>query len=128
MEPSSLWSVNTRPQGNIVPKKSCTDEQFISLAVTADEDFDPARVIQDTRRICTERAVYKDTVAEHRKTFAFLKALPDEHYKAFKTGLRCAAKLPLEALGASCRLTTSPTGPTRSIPCIFALKLEVYLW
>ena len=64
-------------------------EKFISLAVTADHDFDPANVIQDMRRICTELAVYNDTVADHRKTFAFLKALPDDHYKEFKTGLLC---------------------------------------
>ncbi|CAB1112895.1 unnamed protein product [Ectocarpus sp. CCAP 1310/34] len=70
----------------------CTQElheKFISLALTADHHFDPANVIQDMRRICTKLAVYNDTVADHRKTFAFLKALPDDHYKEFKTGLLC---------------------------------------
>ncbi|CAB1115713.1 unnamed protein product [Ectocarpus sp. CCAP 1310/34] len=53
-------------------------------SLTADHDFDPANVIQDMRRICTELAVYNDTVADHRKT-----SLPDDKYKEFKTGLLC---------------------------------------
>lgn len=42
------------------------------------------------RRICPRLAVFRDTVADHRKTFAFLKAIPDKHFQSFKTGLLCS--------------------------------------
>ena len=57
-----------------------------SLAVTADDKFDPAHAIQQLRRISTELDAVGDKVVPTfihslptRKTHAFLKALPDKH-------------------------------------------------
>jgi len=41
------------------------------------------------RRICIELDALGDKVVPTRKTHAFLKALPDEHYGSFKTVLLC---------------------------------------
>ena len=54
--------------------------QLGSLAVTADDKFDPARAIQQLRRISTELDALGDKVVPTRKTHAFLKALRDKHY------------------------------------------------
>ena len=64
-------------------------DQFGSLEVTAADEFDPARVIQELRRICIELDALGDKVVPTRKTHAFLKALPDKHYRSFKTVLLC---------------------------------------
>ena len=50
-------------------------DQFGSLEVTAVDQFDPARVIQELRRICIELDVLGDKVVPTRKTHAFLTAL-----------------------------------------------------
>ena len=60
-----------------------------SLAVTADDKFDPARAIQQLRCISTKLDALGDTVVPTLKTHAFLKALPDKHYGPFKTVLLC---------------------------------------
>ena len=60
-------------------------DQLESLAVAADDQFDPARAIQQLRRISTELGALGDKVVPTRKTHAFLKALPDKHYGSFKT-------------------------------------------
>ena len=49
-------------------------DQLGSLAVTADDKVDPARVIQQLRRISTELDALGDKVVSTRKT------LPDTHY------------------------------------------------
>ena len=57
--------------------------------MTADDKFDPARAIQQLRRISTELDALGDKVVPTRKTYAFLKALPDKRYGSFKTVLLC---------------------------------------
>ena len=64
-------------------------DQFGFLEVTAAVKFDPARVIQELRRICIELDALGDKVVPTRKTHAFLKALPDKHYGSLKTVLLC---------------------------------------
>ena len=64
-------------------------DQLGSLAVTANDKFDPACAIQQLRRISTELDALGDKVVPTRKTHAFLKALPDKHYGSFKTVLHC---------------------------------------
>lgn len=56
--------VNTQDRGGIPYPGAALYEQFISFAMVADQDFDPARVIQDMWRICT--------AAEHMKAFTFV--------------------------------------------------------
>ena len=55
-------------------------DQLGSLAVTADDKFDPARAIQRLRPISTELDALGDKVVPTRKTHAFLYALPEKHY------------------------------------------------
>ena len=55
--------------------------------MTADDKFDPARAIQQLRRIPTELDALGHKVVPTRKTDAFLKAFPDKHYGYFKTVL-----------------------------------------
>ena len=57
--------------------------------MTADDEFDPARAIQQLRRISTELDALGDKVVPTRKTHAFTKSLPDMHYGSFKTVLLC---------------------------------------
>ena len=57
--------------------------------MTADDKFDPARAIQQLRRIPTELDALGHKVVPTRKTDAFLKAFPDKHYCSFKTVLLC---------------------------------------
>ena len=64
-------------------------DKFGTLEVTAANNFDPARVIQELRRICIELDALGDMVVPARKTHAFLKSLPDKHYGSFKTLLLC---------------------------------------
>ena len=64
-------------------------DQLGSLAVTADDKLDPAREIQQLRRISTEPDALGNTVVPTRKTHAFLKALPDKHHGSLKTVVLC---------------------------------------
>ena len=64
-------------------------DQLGSLAVNADDKFDPARAIQQLGRISTELDALGDKVVPTRKIHACLKALPDKHYGSFKTVLLC---------------------------------------
>ena len=64
-------------------------DKFGTLEVTAADNFDPARVIQELRRICIELDALGDKVVPARKTHAFLKSLPGKHYGSFKTVLLC---------------------------------------
>ena len=54
-------------------------DQFRYLEVTAPNQFDPAGVIQELRRIRIELDALGDKVVSTRKTHAFLKALPGKH-------------------------------------------------
>lgn len=51
-------------------------DKFGSLEVSAADNFDPARVIQELRRICIELDALGDNVVPARKTHALLKSLP----------------------------------------------------
>ena len=62
-------------------------EQLGSLAVTAADAYDPARAIQEMRRICAELDTLGDKVVQARKVHIFPKALPDKHYAHFKAVL-----------------------------------------
>ena len=64
-------------------------DKFGTLEVTAADNFDSARVIQELRRICIELDALGDKVVPASKTHAFLKSLPDKHYGSFKTVLLC---------------------------------------
>ena len=54
-------------------------DQFGSLEATAADQFDPARVIYELRRICIELDALGDKVVPRRKTHAFIKAVPVKH-------------------------------------------------
>ena len=64
-------------------------DQLGPLAGTADDKFDPARAIQQLRRILYEVDALGDKLVPTRKTHAFQKALPDNHYGSFRTVLVC---------------------------------------
>ncbi len=64
-------------------------KELVSLSVTAEDDFDPARAIQDLRRISAELDSLGDKVVPSRKTNTLLNALPDQYYSQFKTALVC---------------------------------------
>ena len=51
-------------------------DKFVTLEVTAADNFDPARLIQELRRICIELDAPGDKVVPARKAHAFLKSLP----------------------------------------------------
>ncbi|CAB1110506.1 unnamed protein product [Ectocarpus sp. CCAP 1310/34] len=70
-----------RPRKCSAPRTQELHEQFVTLAViTTDHDLDPANVIHDMRRICTESCEQqKKTRWQTTQHFAFLKALPDVH-------------------------------------------------
>lgn len=62
-------------------------DELASVAVTAADKYDPARAVQQLRRICLELGKLGDTVVEARKAHALLRALPDRQYGSFKTVL-----------------------------------------
>ena len=62
-------------------------DQLANLQVTAADKYDPARVIQELRRICVELGALGDVVVPARKNHAFFRALPDEKYESLKTVL-----------------------------------------
>ena len=64
-------------------------QQLGSLSVTAADKYDPARVIQELRRISAELDALGDKVVSTRKTHTFLNALPDQQYGQFKAALVC---------------------------------------
>jgi len=64
-------------------------DQLANLQVTAADKYDPARVIQELRRICVELGALGDVVVPARKNHAFFRALPDEKYESLKTELLC---------------------------------------
>ena len=64
-------------------------DQLANLQVTAADKYDPARVIQEWRRICVELGSLGDVVIPVRKIHAFFRALPDEKYESLKTILLC---------------------------------------
>ena len=54
-------------------------DQLANLQVTEAEKYDPAREIQELRRICVELGALGDVVlVPARKMHAFFRALPDE--------------------------------------------------
>ena len=55
-------------------------DQLANLQVTEAEQYGPARVIQELRRICVELDALGETVVPARKTHAFFRALPDSPY------------------------------------------------
>ena len=57
--------------------------------MTAADKYDPARVIQELRRICVELGTLGDVVVSARKNHAFFRALPDEKYESWKAVLLC---------------------------------------
>ena len=57
--------------------------------MTAADKYDPARVIQELRRICVELGTLGDVVVSARKNHAFFRALPDEKYESLKIVLLC---------------------------------------
>jgi len=62
-------------------------EELASVMVTAADKYDPARAIQQLRRICLELDKLGDTVVETRKAGALLRALPNDQYGSFKNVL-----------------------------------------
>ena len=62
-------------------------DQLANLQVTAADKYDPARVIQEWRRICVELGSLGDVVIPVRKIHAFFRALPDEKYESLKLSL-----------------------------------------
>ena len=73
--------------------RSCTTriqelhDQPANLQVTAADKYDPARVIQEIRRIGVELGALGDVVVPVRKNHAFSRALPDEKVESLKTVL-----------------------------------------
>ena len=59
------------------------------LKVIAADQFDPARVVGELRRVRIKLDTPGDKVLPTRRTHAFLEALPDEHYGSSKTVLLC---------------------------------------
>ena len=55
-------------------------DELASVAVTAADKFDPARAIQQLRRIFHELGKLGDTVVEARQAHAMLRALPDKQW------------------------------------------------
>ena len=64
-------------------------QQLGALSVTAADKYDPARAIQELRRISAELEALGDKVVSTRKTHTFLNALPDQQYGQFKAALVC---------------------------------------
>ncbi|CAB1121335.1 unnamed protein product [Ectocarpus sp. CCAP 1310/34] len=64
-------------------------DEFASVAVTAADKFDPARAVQQLRRICHELGNLGDNVVEARQSNALLQAVPDKQYGSLKTALLC---------------------------------------
>ena len=64
-------------------------DEFGPLEVTAADQFDFARIIQELRRMCIELDALGDKVMPTRKIHVFLKARPDKRYGSFKTVLLC---------------------------------------
>ena len=62
-------------------------DHLANLQVTEAEQYDPARVIQELRRV--ELGALGETVVQARKTHAFFRALPDSQYESLKTVLLC---------------------------------------
>ncbi|CAB1099484.1 unnamed protein product [Ectocarpus sp. CCAP 1310/34] len=62
-------------------------DELAAVAVTAADKYDPARAIQQLRRIFHELGKLGDTVVKQRQAHAILKALPDKQYGSFKTVL-----------------------------------------
>ena len=55
--------------------------------MTAADKYDPARVIQELRRICVELGALGDVAVPACKNHAFFRALPDDKYESLKTVL-----------------------------------------
>ena len=64
-------------------------DQLANLRVTAADKHDPARIIQELRRIRVELGALGDIVVPARKNHAFFRALSDEKYESLKTVLLC---------------------------------------
>ena len=62
-------------------------DQLANLQVTAADKYDPARVIQELRRICVELGALGDVAVPACKNHAFFRALPDDKYESLKTVL-----------------------------------------
>ena len=62
-------------------------DELAAVAVTAAGKYDPARAIQQFRRVFHEAGKLGDTVVQQRQAHAILKALPDKQYGLFKTVL-----------------------------------------
>lgn len=54
-------------------------DKLASVKVIAADKYDPARAIQELRRICIELGTLGDTIVEARKAHALLKTLTDKH-------------------------------------------------
>ena len=63
--------------------------QLTNLAVTADDHFDPARVIHELRRISAELDAFGGKVVQARKVHTLLGALLDSKYETLKAALTC---------------------------------------
>lgn len=64
-------------------------DQLGSLEVTPADNIDPARVIEELRRICVELDDLGDKVFAAGKTLVLFTAFQDKHYTSFKTVLLC---------------------------------------
>ena len=64
-------------------------DQPTNLQVTEAEQYDPARVIRESRYIYVELGDLGDPVVPARETNAFFRALPGSQYQSFKTVLLC---------------------------------------
>jgi len=67
-------------------------DELAAVAVTAADKYDPARAIQQFRRVFHEAGKLGDTVVQQRQAHAILKALPDKQYGSFKTVLLVAVR------------------------------------
>ena len=60
--------------------------------MTAVDKYDPARAIEELRRICVEFGALGDVVVPARKNHALFRVLPDEKYESLTTLLRCGRR------------------------------------
>ena len=77
--PSAILALEAKFRLDGVFRMQELHDKFGTLHVTAADNFDPARVIQEFRRICIELDALGDKVVPARKTNAFLKSLQDKH-------------------------------------------------
>ena len=86
---SAILALETKFRVNGVFSMQELHDKFGTLEAIAADNFDPARVMQELRRICIQLDAFGDKVIPARKIHALLKLLADKLYGSPKTVLLC---------------------------------------